>query len=77
MLVLTRKSEEKIIIGKNKNVVITVLRVQGDKVSLGFEAAPDIPICREEVFAAPQTSCPEQELQEADTQHLAGSTQGS
>jgi len=38
MLVLTRKSEEKVTIGKDKKVVITILKIQGDKVSIGIEA---------------------------------------
>lgn len=51
MLVLTRKSEEKIVIGNKNKVVITVLKVQGGMVSLGFKADPDIPIHREELLA--------------------------
>lgn len=38
MLVLTRKSEEQIIIGDRKEIVITILKIQGDKVSIGIEA---------------------------------------
>ncbi len=49
MLVLTRKSEEKIIIGLQKKIVITILKIQGDKVSIGIEADRDIPIWREEL----------------------------
>lgn len=36
MLVLTRKAEQKIRIGND--IVITVLKVQGDQVSIGIEA---------------------------------------
>ncbi len=50
MLVLTRKSEQKIRIGKD--VVITVLKVQGDQVSIGIEAPRSLPIYREEVLLA-------------------------
>jgi carbon storage regulator len=50
MLVLTRKSEQKIRIGKD--VVITVLKVQGDQVSIGIEAPRALPIYREEVLKA-------------------------
>lgn len=49
MLVLTRKSEEKIIIGHQKKIIITILKIQGDKVSIGLEAPRDIPIWREEL----------------------------
>ena len=47
MLVLTRKPEEKIIIGDN--IVVTVVKVTGDRVRLGFEAPPDINIVRSEL----------------------------
>lgn len=51
MLVLTRKSEQKIIIGSgNKRIVVTVLKVEGNQVSLGIEADKDTPIYREEIF---------------------------
>lgn len=50
MLVLTRKAEEKIVIGRNNNkIVITVLRIQGDKVSIGIKADRDTPIYRYEL----------------------------
>jgi len=50
MLVLTRKSEEKITIGKEKKIVITVLKIQGDKVSIGIEADKETPIFRNELI---------------------------
>lgn len=53
MLVLTRKSEEKIIIGddnEENEIVITVLKIQGDKVSLGIKANPKTRVYREELL---------------------------
>lgn len=50
MLVLTRKSEQKIIIGSRNKIVITVLKIQGGMVSLGFEAPEDTAIFREEIW---------------------------
>ena len=50
MLVLTRKSEEKVTIGKNKKIVITILKIQGDKVSIGIEADKETPIYRNELI---------------------------
>lgn len=47
MLVLTRKTGERIIIGPD--IVVTVVRVQGDKVRVGIEAPIDIAVHREEV----------------------------
>ena len=48
MLVLTRKSKQKIIVGKN--IVVTILKVNGDQVSIGIEAPKDVQILREEVY---------------------------
>jgi len=48
MLVLTRKAEQKILIGND--IVITVLKVQGDQVSIGIEAPKELQIVREELL---------------------------
>ena len=48
MLVLTRKSEEKIMIGKD--IVISVLEIEGSNVKIGIEAPKDISILRMEIF---------------------------
>lgn len=50
MLVLTRKREEKITIGKNPEIVITILKIQGDKVSIGVEADRNTPVYRTELL---------------------------
>lgn len=50
MLVLTRKKEEKITIGEKSKIVITILKIQGDKVSIGIEADRDTPIYRNELL---------------------------
>ena len=57
MLVLTRKREEKITIGKNPKIVITILKIQGDKVSIGIEADRDTPIYRNELLQGKDNSC--------------------
>tara|TARA_R110000803_G_scaffold75124_5_gene139432 strand:- start:4848 stop:5036 length:189 start_codon:yes stop_codon:yes gene_type:complete len=49
LLVLTRRKDESIYIGDTKVIVIAI---QGDKVRLGIDAAPTIPVHREEVYAA-------------------------
>lgn len=49
MLVLTRKVEQKIRIGKK--VIVTILRIQGEQVSVGIEAPDDVEIVREELLA--------------------------
>jgi len=48
MLVLTRKISEKIMIGKN--VIVSVLAVEGQNVKIGIEAPKDVSILRMEVF---------------------------
>jgi len=48
MLVLSRKQEESIFI--NDNVVVTVLRIRGDKVRLGIEAPGGVRVHRKEVY---------------------------
>ena len=55
MLVLTRRSSQSIVIGKD--IVVTVLEVRGDQVRIGVSAPRDVDVHREEVFL---------ELQEAN-----------
>jgi carbon storage regulator len=50
MLVLSRKRDERIVIGDN--IVITVIEVRGDKVRLGIDAPNDVPVHRQEVMDA-------------------------
>ena len=54
MLVLSRKSQESVAVGEagwaKCLVKVTVLDVIGGKVRLGFEAGPDLPIHRWEVW---------------------------
>lgn len=50
MLVLSRKRNEKIVIGDE--VVVTVLDVRGDQVQLGIDAPRKIPVHRHEVYEA-------------------------
>jgi len=50
MLVLTRHSNQSIMIGDD--VIVTVLEVKGDQVRLGIAAPRSIDVHREEVFVA-------------------------
>jgi carbon storage regulator len=50
MLVLSRKRDERIVIGDN--IVITVVEVRGDKVRLGIDAPSEVPVHRQEVLEA-------------------------
>ena len=53
MLVLSRKTDEKILIGDD--IVITVLGVRGDQVRLGISAPRDVSVLREELVNAMTT----------------------
>ena len=47
MLVLSRRESERIKLGDS--IVVTVVRVAGDRVRLGIEAPPDLLVLREEL----------------------------
>ena len=47
MLVLSRKESERIRLGDS--IVITIVRVSGDKVRLGIEAPPEVLVLRDEL----------------------------
>jgi carbon storage regulator len=48
MLVLTRKSNQSIMIGDD--VEVSVLAVMGEKVRIGISAPRDVPVFRKEVY---------------------------
>jgi carbon storage regulator len=48
MLVLTRKSNQSIMIGDD--IEVSVLSIMGEKVRLGIDAPRDIPVFRKEVY---------------------------
>ncbi len=48
MLVLTRKSNQSIMIGDE--IEISVLSVMGDKVRIGIQAPREVPVFRREVY---------------------------
>ena len=50
MLVLTRKTNQSIMIGDE--IEVTILSVTGDKVRLGINAPRDVPVFRQEVYEA-------------------------
>jgi carbon storage regulator CsrA len=51
MLVLTRKPDEEIVIGDHDEITITILRIQGDKVSIGIRADKNaFPVYRKELL---------------------------
>ncbi|HSG72497.1 MAG TPA: carbon storage regulator CsrA [Planctomycetaceae bacterium] len=52
MLVLSRKKDEKIVIGDH--ITLMVIDIRGDKVRLGIEAPKDVAVHRQEVYEAIQ-----------------------
>jgi carbon storage regulator len=48
MLVLTRRSNQSIMIGED--IEVTILAVSGEKVRVGISAPDDVPVFRREVF---------------------------
>ncbi|TFG82696.1 MAG: carbon storage regulator CsrA [Spirochaetales bacterium] len=52
MLILTRKLNEKVVIGDG--IVVSVVEVRGDQVKLGIEAPKSIKVYRQEIYEAIQ-----------------------
>lgn len=48
MLVLSRKTSQRIVIGED--IVLTILNIDGKRVRLGIEAPNNVPIQREEIL---------------------------
>ena len=56
MLVLSRKKNERIMIGED--IVLTIVDVRGDKVRIGIEAPSHVPVHRQEIYVALQQEDP-------------------
>ena len=50
MLVLSRYKDQSIYIGDD--IVVTIVDVRGDRIRLGIEAPPDVPVHRQEIYEA-------------------------
>ena len=50
MLVLSRKESQRIKLGDS--IVVTVVRVSGDKVRIGIDAPRDVTVHRQEIYDA-------------------------
>jgi carbon storage regulator len=65
MLVLTRKSNQSIMIGDE--IEVSVLAIMGEKVRIGIEAPRSIPVFRKEVYLEiHQDQSPEETREEVD-----------
>ena len=71
MLVLSRKKDEKIVIGDQ--ITLMVIDIRGDKVRLGIEAPKDVAVHRQEVYEAIQK---EMEMDVESTNELNDSSVG-
>lgn len=63
MLVLSRRENERIRLGDS--IVVTVVRLSGDKVRLGIEAPADVVVLRDELQPHSVAPAAEQSLNEA------------
>ena len=54
MLVLSRKIQESVVVGGSDSfqriLKVKVLEIKGEKVKLGFDVDPDVPVHRQEVW---------------------------
>lgn len=66
MLVLSRKKDEKIVIGDT--ISIMVIDIRGDKVRLGIDAPRDVTVHRREVYDAIKNQAKQQKGFSVDTQ---------
>jgi carbon storage regulator len=72
MLVLSRKTNERILVGDN--IEIIVLGVRRDRVSFGFTAASEISICRSEVLDRISAEAAKKSLSEVCSQTRSETT---
>ncbi len=65
MLVLTRKSNQSIMIGDD--IEVSVLAIMGEKVRIGIQAPRDVPVFRKEVYLEIQSERAGEADSEADS----------
>jgi len=64
MLILSRRTDESIVIGDE--VTITILSVKGKQVRIGITAPPDVSVHREEIYQRIQAGDPAEEVIEQE-----------
>ena len=76
MLVLSRQHDQTIMIGDD--IEITVVDIRGDKVRLGINAPPEIPVHRKEVYEAiKRENRAAAGVKPEDIANVAGASKGS
>jgi carbon storage regulator len=68
MLVLTRKSNQSIMIGDE--IEVSVLAIMGEKVRIGIDAPRSVPVFREEVYLEIQSEKAAEGVDEADRESV-------
>ncbi|MHB8490839.1 MAG: carbon storage regulator CsrA [Solirubrobacteraceae bacterium] len=69
MLVLTRRSNQSIMIGDD--IEVSVLSVMGDKVRIGIDAPSNVPVFRTEIYLEIQSQEAEKEIAKGDQREVA------
>ncbi len=72
MLILSRRTDESIVIGDE--VTITILSVKGKQVRVGITAPPDVSVHREEIYQRIQSGDPVETAEVAQTDGAAESS---
>jgi carbon storage regulator len=70
MLILSRKINEKIMIGED--ISVTIIEIRGDQVKVGVEAPKSVKVFRQEVFEAIQNENRAAATSRADLESLSG-----
>jgi carbon storage regulator len=55
MLVLSRREQERIRLGES--IVLTIVRISGERVRVGIEAPPEVSVVRDELPRFPSGAC--------------------
>jgi carbon storage regulator len=74
MLVLTRKSNQSIMIGDD--IEVSVLAIMGEKVRIGIQAPRDIPVFRKEVYLEIQEEDRRGEPEAGDREEVEAALRG-
>ena len=75
MLILSRRTDESIVIGDE--VTITILSVKGKQVRVGIDAPPSVSVHREEIYRKIQGGEPEEGSEGAAPSAAAAETEGA
>lgn len=75
MLVLTRRSNQSIMIGDD--IEVSILAVIGEKVRIGIEAPGNVPVYRTEIYLEIQSQEADSEIERSSSQQEAEAAESS